>query len=412
MVLPERPISKSQIESATACERRWGWAYLAGLKKSNIFASFGTEVHEQLDKWFIEGKMPDETEAGLVARSGLHHWPAPGTEGLSVERYIETASEFSRYHGYRDVGVQSALLVGDHKTTVDFKWAHDEESLRKDVQFNIYALASMEEWDSDWIKGQWVYYRTRGAKKSLPVVVERYTKQEAQDFIGEHVDPVAKQLHIWWSEKPGPLELKPNPRSCRDYGGCPYEKNCNLTSGERLVGYMAHKGLAEKMREKAAAKKAQETKEVEKPNTSKTVTPPTPAQARINPPEGKGSTIAEAAKSATATEEVTKAQKVTISVTSLPGMILCENAFPMNVDVFMASELIDEAKRKICKDNDVADYRLIEYGKGAGILAAVLDDLVSTHQPMGYVYLDTRTPEGMIASEVFRARAHHIIRGL
>ena len=138
-LVPERAISKTQLELWRSCERKFGWSYLEGLRAQNRFADFGVKVHAQLERWLRHGILPDPTlPEGKVAESGLHHLPAPNTPGLMVESEIFTITQQAIYHGFGDwiepasPSTHYLPVIGDHKSTVDFKWALTSEDLERD----------------------------------------------------------------------------------------------------------------------------------------------------------------------------------------------------------------------------------------------------------------------------------------
>src|SRR5690606_36258316 len=119
--------------------------------------------------------------------------------GLLVESEIFTVTQQAIYHGFGDWiepasrSTRHLLVIGDHKSTVDFKWAHTEESLERDIQANIYARAVMQLYEVDAAIARWVYYRTRGAPKSHPVE-RKMTREGVERVFAEIIDPLAAQI--------------------------------------------------------------------------------------------------------------------------------------------------------------------------------------------------------------------------
>jgi hypothetical protein len=503
-------VSVSQCETYSHCARKWGWAYLEGFKGSNAFAQFGTEVHKQLENWLTTGAYNPHTEAGKVAESGFHHWPAPRTPGVKVEvslghdpntplmkdaqwvRHTTVDGEEWAYGyvGFQDVdaptpampgddktvreedgphGVKwgdlfgrppGSVMVGDHKTTTDFRWAKTQDDLLNDLQASVYALAAMDRHNVDVVLLQWVYYRTRGAKKSH-VVRAVMPRALAEDVVRRKGDAVALQI-LQHRLTPGTraLDLVPNPSACEDYGGCVHRERCNLSSNDALKGKFAHMNLKEKMLARLRAKEGGTDPSPAAGVPEKAAKVIGPKQDPINPPEKAklGATskspavnrsAIDAAKAAArkaekeaeeaaireaeeaALREVEEAAKqATEAVERLAGAgqrladagpirngaaigTLLVDCVPTSfmVDVVFAQDLIARVHDELRRELDLADFRLAEYGKGPGLLASGVRKLLAQGQFGGqYVYLDTKSDAGRACLEVFAEFSAVVIR--
>jgi len=269
MTVPDLKLSPTQIKAYLHCKRRWGFEYLDGKRSApSKYAQFGINGHKQLEKWFKIGEPPDQrTPEGLVALSGIHHWPAP-QEVNFIEFPIETTTEVSRYYGFQDIGFQDAKtglwVVGDHKFTGNFDYALSEEDpdtltpeeqaergkngfLKTDVQSNVYARAGMDRHGVDRLELRWIYYRRVGAAKSKRVSLVVYRDSVEKMFV-DKIDPAASEIHsvraiggVSGKDLPG------NPRACDDYGGCPHLSYCEISPLERMRAAMADLTLKEKL---------------------------------------------------------------------------------------------------------------------------------------------------------------------
>lgn len=79
-------------------------------------------------------------------------------------------------------------------------------------------------------------------------------------------------------------------------------------------------------------------------------------------------------------------------------------------EVTYASDIIEQAHAHVRKSADVVDYRMIDYAKGAGFLAASIAGLIEDLPADTIVVLDTHSPEGMIALQPFMAAATQVVR--
>lgn len=464
-IVLERALSKTQLEAWKSCQRKWGWSYLAGIRgEENKFASFGTKVHSQLERWLRDGIVPDQMlPEGKVATAGLHLLPAPQTEGLLVEAEIFTITQQAIYHGFGDIiepprivgtAVAPTPIITDHKSTVDFKWALTEEGLETDIQANIYARAAMQLYDTPQSVAQWLYYRTRGAPKAHPVSRVMHRDRVEQVF-AEIIDPIAAEIQaareldieMQRAGKRLPvLELTPNTRSCSDYGGCPFRGDCNISSRERLRAKMAHETLAERMKRQAEETRQKRAAEAagggaatapaaaqEEPNPGAVNPPETaklpslkermaalkngtataPATAPAAAPTSAPEAAAEPAPASAPKAPKAGAKAATKAVAPSGGFVLLVGCFPIKGgDAVHATDWIGPAKVMIESELGLVDYRLADFGKGPGMLAAAVRQVLSDQPPPSgsLVFLDMRTDEGRHCYDSFRENASLIVR--
>jgi len=249
-------ISPSQIESWRLCRRKWAWNKIDKIQGlGNVAAEKGTIIHEVLEAWLKDGRAidPDEVRTlsdgtmfkpGPIAAAGLKHLPMPKTCG--TERFIHVKTQKAKYHGYIDWDLKGDVpVVGDHKSTSDFKWAKTEDDLRKDPQATIYAAAIMAETGAVQVELRWVYYQTKGAAKSKKVSLVVLKEDVERNF--DELDVTALEINEARRTAKTALDLEPNVRACDNFGGCQYRENCNLSSTDRIKGLMAQESLAEKM---------------------------------------------------------------------------------------------------------------------------------------------------------------------
>lgn len=259
-------ISPSQVKTAKLCMRKWGFEKLDGdVQPSGPAAEFGGHVHLRMETYFSTGVHPyDGSPASEVAQTGLPHWPRYGEVKFDIELHINTTFRGIDFHGYQDIGFfdpESGLyVVGDHKTTSDFKWALTSNDLDRNPQALIYAHAAMQRHAVDSVELRWVYMRTRGAKQSRVsrLVVDRGIVERGLD---EMVVPVARLIKKAREEQQESgitaMDLPFNPGACNHYGGCPYKHRCNLSPMDQLKGMFnmdALQRLAQKKAEQAQAK--------------------------------------------------------------------------------------------------------------------------------------------------------------
>lgn len=260
-------ISPSQVKTRRQCDRLIGFQYVEGIRPpSSVKQEFGTDVHKHLEEWLRDGKLPDKSPAGEVAKQGLSWLPAPQVNLWTEHEFEFLWSELTNVfvHGFIDcikhpeweLGqhdkkfIVAPPLVIDHKSTGDLRWAMDTSSLTKDPQAILYSLYAMFKWNVPFVKARWIYYAASNPKSgrrkpsgAKPVEVtfdhNSIAFREQVKQIGKDIEQI---VHIRREGIPGKV-LRPNPASCQMYGGCFFQDQCNLSADERLAGYMTREDI-------------------------------------------------------------------------------------------------------------------------------------------------------------------------
>lgn len=247
-------ISASQISQFRDCQRKWAWAYIAGIRSpSTPSQALGTETHDtQLGPYLIEGKPFDYTrDSGYIAAALLEFLPQPKSPGMVVEKHFILGSPASggrfAYQGYKDLWLPDsgavpglpggAPFVGDFKTTSDLKWAKNEKALSVDVQAMLYATNALVETKSPVVDLGWMYTQTRGARRGKRTYLRVHDEQVIEQF--KAIENTALELFEAKQTVTDPLSLPPSPSQCESYGGCPYRDKCNLSPMDHLAALSA-----------------------------------------------------------------------------------------------------------------------------------------------------------------------------
>jgi hypothetical protein len=251
-------VSPSQLATARACRRKWGFTRALG-GRGNKYAARGSEVHDILDKWGRgSAAINPLTHYGAIAATAVDHIPAPGF--MEVETAFEVETEYVIFTGRRDLvffdtRVTGGLwVIGDYKTTTSFKWALTPDDLPKDEQGVIYGLSIFETEACDFVELRWIYLldpgenATPGRYKSHVVrtVVSRDQIYKAVETM------IALALELEAYDGLEPNELPHNVNTCDAYGGCPYMSECGLTAGERMRATMAQSELQKQIQAEMA----------------------------------------------------------------------------------------------------------------------------------------------------------------
>jgi len=238
--------SPSQLKTAKSCLRLWGWTYIAGIRSPPTDSQrLGTVVHGVLEEWLSDGVVPDEDTPmaidkglrypGRIAAAGLPFLPPPGTCEVEKRFWLETEPGVA-FYGFIDFLSREQALVGDHKSTTDFKWALTPDDLLTDEQSIIYSVVGMLLMGVEQIDTRWVYYRNHGIPAARPVSRTRYW-DEATLALASLTD-IARYTLGLRDTCTDVMELPPNPGNCGAYGGCAHQERCKITNKERIRAAM------------------------------------------------------------------------------------------------------------------------------------------------------------------------------
>jgi hypothetical protein len=276
---PALRLSATSYGSFDRCSRRWGFTFNEGFEEESGATGLGTRVHSILEEYLTKGTAPDLSETfrkldyrkldatgaptvytyypGQIAQAGLSLWPPPGV--VQCETYFNVRTQSVTWEGQIDVAYRDTKrhlpVVGDHKTTVDKKWAKTPEVLATDPQGVLYPHALSrgvlytEENDEpralpnsirDSLRGdgtvlnRWVYYLTKLGKYDAWVTEYLSTPQARQPTL-DKMDAAGVLMARAYEDWTPALAMEPNPEACNDFGGCPHKNTrCKLTLGEIL----------------------------------------------------------------------------------------------------------------------------------------------------------------------------------
>lgn len=442
--------SPSQISTYLECHRKWGFRRLDRLKAiAHPSAQLGSEGHSQLEAYQLTGKQIDFTlPSGNIIAAGLHYVPPPMTKGLIVERLFRFQSPRTDfvYLGKKDLEVPPGIEliplmisgtnpgVVDWKTTSSIdKYAKDEDALRFDPQQTIYAFDSMARYETPRVDMRWLYFQTKGAKKAELRKYQATSAEAVKVFAA--IEQIAMPMARAIDDKKKALDLIANPKACDMYGGCPYKSTCNLAPNDRLQRFNKM-GLIDTLKarvqgnEPTINEQAAEVKaEAVAINPPESALPPAPLELEA---EGtaEDETEAPAATDAPAPKKRGRPKKVeTIEAlatqTSLiaPETKATSSGFTVYINclpivggelVQLADDVIAAAKKEIKAKLNIDDYRMLDFGKGAGILCAAFEaqiDAAIASGVMPSIAVDTRTPEGALVAQTLAAKSSRVIRG-
>ena len=241
-------VSASQIKRWRECPRAWGFEYLKGLRPPpSKAAALGSAVHRLLELHFKGEPWPEDADAKVIklARAVIDSGtlPSPGffIDPENVERSFMLRSGDVQIRGFIDLIVPRARppLVADHKTSSDpAKYGLTAETLGDDIQATIYAAAVLDMLGVDEVTCQWTYCKTRGRAEVHPVRAN-LDRESTRKNLAAHVLPPTREIldtvarHE--ADEVDPIDLRPVPESCGNWGGCPHSEYCPRSRDQLLT---------------------------------------------------------------------------------------------------------------------------------------------------------------------------------
>jgi hypothetical protein len=261
---PAKPIngkpprySASTIKQFMQCPRKHFFEQVVGLETSPSDALvMGTAVHAAVEKWLLQGVMPNAMDrAGRVALGGLKHLPPPGTKGMHVEHVFNMASwpGGPAFTGTVDLFLEPEnegdnVKLKDHKTTSAYKWALTKQTLPEDAQCIAYSTFLLRKFpEAPAVDAEWIYYNKKDASSlPVPVVMER---KETLGKWRERLLPVLEEMQNQHKERPALKVVQANESECSAYGGCPHRSYCvnysHAPKGEGSMGRLSQQIMKE-----------------------------------------------------------------------------------------------------------------------------------------------------------------------
>lgn len=468
MTTPAR-FSPSQFKTAKACERRWYLEKVEGSGSPPTRATaLGSEVHAILEAYQRTGAAPPDNEAGRVAAPVVPLLPARESVVLIEEERTfvlpQSGAAVLCRIDFATKNPAGHVEPWDFKTTSSPKYAQTLETLATDLQMACYAHALAPTAD---VRVRHLVTLTRGKPRAWEVSAPSWLDARAE--IIHSLDVLAERLIELRTDGRRDAARK-NTDACNDYGGCPHRGRCFGSGSEPGKGNRMATML-EKMRalkNAAAGGVPAPTPAVPAPTpavpaptqseyrdaefaSAATEAPPTTAPpVAITPPDmpgpdappleprKRGRPVGSKNKPKSAGEldfpGPTLAPAAVESLASLPGYptIATDPALEqpgapvapappvgitLLVDCLAARGIVAQdlgpylaaACLEVAGAAEVADYRLIDYGKGSGYLAAV----IRAAPPAPGVYsISSRGPAAGVALEVLEALADVVIRGV
>ena len=218
--MPLKHISVSQYKTYTDCKKKWYIEKVVGIRTPGTPATeFGSKFHEFMEKWVeTKGNIPiPDFMASFYAASPdffkqLTKYTSPKIE--EELNYILPVSQIA-FVGYVDLQ-SSKGKVQDYKTVGSWKWALREDTLRDDIQMNMYGHLITDAA----LLVHFQFNKQTHMMKTVAVPFDPRKGKKVHDLIDEAAG-------FMQADSKKPIEdIEKNTKSCKKYGGCPFRDYC------------------------------------------------------------------------------------------------------------------------------------------------------------------------------------------
>ncbi len=245
--------SATQVSLFRECARKWAFQYVVGIKRPETPAqALGKETEdEQIAPYLTDGREFDDRPSGKIAGPSKPFLPLPRTPGLVLQKHFVIKNDRYAFQGYKDCWLPDSKVlshlppfhktipvVTDFKTTKSFRYMKTAEILRTDVQAVLYAFDEVVRGDIDVVDLHWVTMQTT---PDAPAARFSHVRMH-EDHIFEQFETIEKtgdELYQLKTKAPSKdkdeatklaftMSLEPNPNMCKEFGGCPFQAQCNL----------------------------------------------------------------------------------------------------------------------------------------------------------------------------------------
>lgn len=368
-------VSPTKIKDYLGCNRRWYFNYILNLKpEATAKMSRGTEVHEKLELYYINGTVPESHKLQQVLELA-----PPRHEKVMSETWLPVSllGNIIVRQKADIIDLRDPLhpIVYDFKTMGNFNYALEEHQLAEDVQLISYAYAVISTYCPD---AQFVTVAHIQIPMDIPDAPRKVeTTLSTVDVLKKWCFTEEKIIAEMSKDAQKHVsEVKANFGSaCNAFGGCAHQSRC---------AQVEVKGKEWKMADEPKAVDRLKIVGQELPLT-KTTAP-------------KGATVETLSKKPSPPGSIFDIDTLYIDCLPLGGNGVVENF----------SDIVAGLARKVAETTGVPNWRLHEFGKGKGYIAAELEAI----ELPKVLYVSSREDLSALALEILVPRAANVIVGV
>jgi hypothetical protein len=346
----ELTISASGIDTFNDCKRKWWYGYVERIRgPKSPAAERGDKIHDLAER-ILKGEADPATLEGEDAmwfrflEPGLQYAPSPeevasGTWG--VEDWVKEPAGPLTFVGKVDFyrRPETALdsedcIIGDWKTTSNkqWRWSKTPAQLAAHIQPHVYAYALHKDDPPATVRFQHVNLQSVGKPDAMEVWANGVPWQDILDTWDEVVR-TSEQMASLATSNDDALDITPNTKACKKYGGCPHAEYCPASPANRVTPNIPQVELPTMpINEELAAKQAAIRAKLGLSKASAPVISPAPKpETPPAPPAPEVDPVARAIENVT---------KVLASMGSVPANVLTGLTHPHTSEVVEALGLV------------------------------------------------------------------------
>jgi hypothetical protein len=375
-------LSASQLTNWSLCNRRWWFEKVARMPvPSSPAKDLGTSIHKQMERYYLEGEVPEHFSAALLVKSGLI--PPRVSEEVLIEHPEDYQLGISvariPFHGRIDLiqldqAFEKYGLVNlwDWKSKTDFSYALTSEDLERDVQMMLYGKYAFEQLLAQSVRFHHGNIKTKVGSYGYKVVSSQpLCYDDINRYVDNVVEPLVHQIKVTATAEKYE-EVKPNWGACYAYNkACPFLDTCGMHQSASVHLEALFQGDGMGLKESLSG------------TTSSSL------------PGVTGVTTA----------TVSEAEGLTLYINALPVKGVGNLQFLDDIIAEASREILEGIAKETRKPAPV-DLRMIQYGEGKGRLAAGLRQ----NPPRGTV-VATSGELSDVAIEALLPLARVVVRG-
>jgi len=234
-------LSASAVSAWEDCPRKWGFSYIERIEtpKSESLA-IGIAVHDMAEEYLLSGTPPDDHETNRwwrILEPGLEFLPSPVVKGKGMVGWQVETWLTDQMCGPLDVKGKvdfwriedEGLFVCDWKTTKDstWRWSKTPDQLADLTQPLLYAhCLAAEHGRPPRLDFQHINMCVKGEPASMEVWARDVSWDAVDERWGKLVETAEDMASYANMKDISALDLPPNIKSCKKYGGCPHAHYC------------------------------------------------------------------------------------------------------------------------------------------------------------------------------------------
>lgn len=411
-------VSATQIQMFLECSAKWFYSYVLEIKPPSSPAfKFGSDFHEAIESEIIhethkpEGIDPKIHNLISANEKSIKELHAQYKEGdVSIELEVQgQITENTAFIGFIDYLKKN--LIGDFKTTSDWRYMKTEEELKTNVQMMLYAWWFIQTGiHKDATVAHYVFCKGGKGFSKMRIAAAQVTRTHVESFFDNTIKPTVLDMENM-AGCTAVADSDKKTSSCGFYGGCPYAAACingkcsleelkqKFEKGEVMKGSNpffsgTKKALDEAPKEESGSKLDALTAAFDKVSKKPETKPELVAVKEVVVPP-----IAHA-------ESMEGVSIVAAAITpekkSAAKTIICMGCMPVGVQYASFFDIIRPFIKKMEEKFSVSDIRLVAYNEATKEILNFKEEILSAVNAFPFLYVSPRdSVQGYLANNMF-----------